>query len=157
MIDLPDLDNKGEWSIKHADRLEKAESLMEDYESLAERINKMKSLASRNMNTLEVYEQVNELAAFTPRALLTLKALDASQNEQDEKAALENLRNLDGEFSSLRNKFEQVYGETRILTKPANFILDQDHHIHLANQTISFDWQFYAEILLLEKVKQTYP
>jgi hexosaminidase len=157
VIDLPNLDNKGEWSINHADRLEKAEALMEDYESLAERINKMRSLASRNMYTLEVYEQVNELAVFTSKALLALKALDTSQNEQDEKAALEKLRNLAGEFSSLREKFEQVYGETRILTKPANFILDQDHHVHLANQTNSFDWQFFAEILFLEKVRQRYP
>ena len=29
----------------------------------------------------------------------------------------------------------------------------KDHHVHLANQTISFDWQFYAEMLFLEKVK----
>ena len=27
-----------------------------------------------------------------------------------------------------------------------------DHHDHLANQTISFDWQFNAEILFLEKL-----
>jgi hexosaminidase len=157
VIDFPNLNNKGEWSMKHSDRLEKAEALMEDYESIAARINKMKSLASRNMYTLEVYEQVNELAVFAPKALLSLKALDASQNEQEEIEALEKLNNLVGEFSALRNKFEQVYGETRILTKPANYILDQDHHVHLGNQSISFDWQFYAEILFLEKVRQSYP
>ena len=129
---------------------------MEDYESIAAKINDMRSLASRNIYTLEVYEQVNELAVFVPRSLLALKALDASQNEQEEKAALDKLRNLEEEFSSLRQKFEQVYGKTRILTKPANYILDQDHHRHLANQSISFDWQFYAEILFLEKVQRTY-
>ncbi len=157
VIDLPDLDNKGEWSIKYADRLEKAVVAMNNYESIAAKINDMRSLASRNIYTLEVYEQVNELAVFVPHSLLSLKALDASQNEQEEKAALDKLRNLEGEFSSLRQKFEQVYGEIRILTKPANYILDQDHHRHLANQSVSFDWQFYAEILFLEKVQRSYP
>jgi hypothetical protein len=156
VIDLPNLDNKGEWSTNYADRLEKAGAVMEDYESIAARITKMKSLANRNIYTLEVYEQVNELAVFVPKALLALKALDASQNEQEEIVAIDKLRNLAGEFSSLRQKFEQVYGETRILTKPANYILDQDHHVHLGNQSISFDWQFYAEILFLEKVQSTY-
>ena len=142
--------------MKYSDRLVKAAVVMGDYESIAVKINDMRSLTSRNIYTLEVYEQVNELAVFVPRSLLALKTLDASQNEQEEKAALDKLRNLEEEFSSLRQKFEQVYGKTRILTKPANYILDQDHHRHLANQSISFDWQFYAEILFLEKVQRTY-
>jgi hypothetical protein len=70
--------------------------------------------------------------------------------------ALEKLRNLEEEFTSLRQDFEQVYGQIRILTKPESYILDQDHHVHLANQTTSFDWQFYAEILLFEKIQETY-
>lgn len=157
VIEFPDLDNKGEWSIQYADRLEKAAAAMDNYESIAARIKKMKSLAERNIYTLEVYEQVNEFAMFTSKALLALKALDTSQNENEEKAALEKLKNLEGEFISMRQEFEQVYGQIRILTKPDGFILDQDHHIHLANQSISFDWQFYAEILFLEKIKSTYP
>jgi hexosaminidase len=151
------LDNKGEWSIQYAERLRKAAVAMDSYKSIAARISKMKSMAERNIYTLEVYEQVNEFAMFTSKALLALKGLDISQNEQEEKAALDKLRNLEGEFSTLRQQFELVYGQIRILTKPDAFILDQDHHIHLANQSISFDWQFYAEILFLEKVKSTYP
>ena len=157
VIEFPDLDNKGEWSIHYAERLEKAAVAMDNYKSIAARINEMKSMAERNIYTLEVYEQVNEFAMFTSKALLALKALDASQNKQEEAAALDKLRNLDGEFSTLRQQFEQVYGRIRILTKPESYILDQDHHIHLGNQSISFDWQFYAEILFLEKVKSTYP
>jgi hypothetical protein len=83
VIDLPDLDNKGEWSIKYADRLEKAAVAMDNYESIAAKINEMKSFASRNIYSLEVYEQVNELAMFVPKALLALKALDVAQNRQE--------------------------------------------------------------------------
>ena len=34
-----------------------------------------------------------------------------------------------------------------------DYILDQDHHNHPANQTINFDWQFLSEILFLKKTK----
>ncbi len=157
IIELPDLKNKGEWSRKHADRLDKAGNLLEDYEKIAARITEIKSLANRNLYTLDVYEQVNELAVYASKALLALEALDISQNEQEEWEAMNKLRELTGEFSAMRDQFEEVYGKTRILSKPAGYILDQDHHLHLANQSISFDWQFYAEMLFLEKVQQTYP
>jgi hypothetical protein len=49
---------------------------------------------------------------------------------------------------------EKVYSITRILEKPENYILDQDHHVHLANQTRTFDWQFVAEMMFLEKLKK---
>lgn len=64
------------------------------------------------------------------------------------------LKELQSEFGSLRKELEQVYGKTRILSKPDNYILDQDHHVHLANQSINFDWQFYAEMLFFKKLNQ---
>nr|NQU93203.1 glycoside hydrolase family 20 [Bacteroidota bacterium] len=113
----------------------------------------------RNTYTLEVYEQVNELVRFTPKALLALKAYDMAQNEQQETKAMERIKKLPEEFNLLRRQFELVYGKTRLLTKPEGYNLyipDQDHHSHLANQTISFDWQFFAEILFLEKIENEF-
>jgi hypothetical protein len=54
------------------------------------------------------------------------------------------------------SQFEEVYGKMRILTKPDGYIIDQDHHVHLANQTVSFDWQFYAEMLLMMEKIESY-
>jgi hypothetical protein len=45
-----------------------------------------------------------------------------------------------------------VYSQSRVLNKPENYILDQDHHRHPANQSINFDWQFISEIFFLAKV-----
>ena len=56
----------------------------------------------------------------------------------------------------MRNKFEKIYSKTRILNKPKDYVLDQDHHHHPANQTLNFDWQFLSEIMLLKKIKETY-
>jgi hexosaminidase len=152
VISLPDKKNKGKWSSTYEMRLEEAEIIQQDCDSVAAKINQMKSMANRNNYTLEVYEQVNELVSFAPKVLLALKAFDTAQNEQDELKAMEQIKKLPKEFSILRSNFEQVYAKTRILTKPADYILDQDHHAHLANQSLSFDWQFYAEMLILEKI-----
>jgi len=156
VIDLPDPENKGEWSIKHADRLEQAASVRLSCDSIAGLIGTMKSLASRNSYTLEVYEQVNELVRFSAKILLTLKAYDSALNGQEESDILNQIRQLPEEFEALRAGFEEVYGQVRILTKPEDFILDQGHHRHLANQAISFDWQFYAEMLFLEKIQNDF-
>ena len=152
VIEFPDKNKKGAWNIQYAERLEQADMILQSCDSIAATIETMKSKATRNIYTLEVYEQVNELARFAPKALLALKAYDVARNEQQISDATRNLRHLKEEFAALRKQFELVYGKTRIRNKPDNHILDQDHHVHLANQTISFDWQFYAERLFLEKI-----
>jgi len=152
LIDFPDKNKKGEWSKQNAKRIEKAKNVVVVSKKIANKIEAAKSKAIRNGYTLEVYEQVNKLVAFSSNAILLLDAYDLAQNEEDEQVAMENIKKLSAQFSALRKDFEKVYGKTRILTKPENYILDQDHHVHMANQTISFDWQFNAEILFLEKL-----
>ena len=61
------------------------------------------------------------------------------------------------EFTALRNDLETVYSKTRILDKPDDYILDQDHHVHMANQSLNFDWQFIGEQLFLEKLDKEMP
>ena len=60
------------------------------------------------------------------------------------------------EFEFLRNEFEKVYSKTRVINKSENYILDQDHHRHTANQSINMDWQFIGELKLFEKLNLTY-
>lgn len=152
LIDFPDRMNKGSWSEANADRIKQAVSAVEKCDSVADKITTIKSKALRNGYNLEVYEQVNKLVKFSSQALLTLYSLDTAPSEQTELEAISALKELPSKFEALRNEFEQVYGKTRILTKPDNYILDQDHHVHLANQSTSFDWQFYSEMLFLEKL-----
>jgi hypothetical protein len=54
----------------------------------------------------------------------------------------------------LRDKVEETYSKTRIIHKPNDYILDQDHHHHLANQLHAFDWQFYSELLMFDKINK---
>jgi hypothetical protein len=154
VIDLPFSGEKGAWSEKYEARLEGAGSVLEDSEEIAATIKSMKKAANRNQYRLEVYEQVNHLVSFSAQALLALKAYDAVGDEQTRQKAMEDLQLLYADFSALRTELEQTYSKTRILNKPDGYLLDQDHHRHLANQSTSFDWQFTAELAFLEKLQQ---
>jgi len=153
VIDLPGGKEKGAWSTQYEQRLQQAAKVSKRCDSLALKMQLLKSKAVRNTYALDVYEQVNELVRFTAQALLTLQAFDQSETEQQEQEILKKLKLLPEEFLVLRENFEGVYAKTRVLSKPDDYILDQDHHVHLANQTISFDWQFLAEIMFLKKLK----
>ncbi len=155
IIDLPDQSKPGEWSEKQKKRLEQAASVSESKDRIAVKIDTMKTLAKRNPYALEVYEQVNELTGFVSNMLLTLQLYDLA-NENQRQDLLKKIKRLPEEFKELRIEFERIYGKSRVLNKPDGYLLDQDFHVHLANQTISFDWQFLAEILFLKKIESTF-
>jgi len=152
VIDIPVRSEKGAWSEKNADRLEMAVKVMEDCDQVAASLTVMKSKAKRNQYRIEVYEQVNQLVRFSAHALMVLQLYDTTQDDLGASEAMKRVQNLEKEFKLLQMEMEQVYGQTRILSKPENYILDQDHHQHLANQTRSFDWLYTAELYFFEKV-----
>lgn len=154
VMDFPDPNNKGAWSIAHKDRLEEAALVLGKTDSIAQKISAARAKALRGDYNLQVYEQVNNLAQYSPKLLLALNDYDQAKNREEIMAAASKLRELESDFQSLRTEFETVYGQTRILTKPENYILDQDHHVHLANQTTNFDWQFSAEMRFFEKLNR---
>lgn len=154
IIDLPDRNLPQKWSGLHKNQLEHAREMLAISDSVASKIEGIKNRATRNKFTLDVYEQVNLLSQFAPKALLALHDYDTAGNEELALAKLKEIRQLKAEFEAIRASLEEVYGKSRILSKPQNYILDQDHHTHLANQSRNFDWQFYAEILFLEKLER---
>ena len=154
IINFPDRNFPGKWASQYDARIEKAAQIIKTNDSVASKITAMKSKAVRNHYTLEVYEQVNLLSGFAPKALMALQKYDLATSQEQELEALGELRNLKTEFLEIREQFEKVYGKTRILEKPGNYILDQDHHVHLANQSTDFDWQFYAELQFLEQLEK---
>ena len=149
IIDLPDLDKKGEWSKKHEARINDARRSLEISLKVETNINNLILSQSKNLYLLQIYSQVNELIKFSSNAILKLEKVDLEGD-------LKHIINLENEYNRMREKFEKVYSRTRILNKPKDYILDQDHHHHPANQTINFDWQFLSEIMLLKKIKETY-
>jgi hexosaminidase len=153
LISLPNPDSTGKWIAKYGERITKAEENLAQINEVLERIAESKKLAKRNVYTLEVYEQVAQAIQFSNRALITLAELDDPSGEKRAMAE-QKLKGMAAEWTAIQSDLEKVYGKTRQLNKPADYILDQDHHHHLANQAKNFsDWQFYVESLFLEKVK----
>ena len=152
IIEIPAADQKGRWSESHAERIDEARKVMKECETISETISLMKQNALRNQYRLEVYSQVNALVKFSASSLLILQTYDMAQNEMEEAEALGQIEALPEEFARLTEELERVYGETRILNKPDTYILDQDHHQHLANQSLSFDWLYISELYFLDKV-----
>jgi hexosaminidase len=154
VIDLPISGEKGVWTETNAQRLEEAARVWEETGEIASLITDMKQQAVRNQYRLEIYEQVNKLVRISAEALLALKAYDAAGDEEQQQEAFEALRLVYANFSEVRGDLENTYARTRILNKPESYLLDQDHHRHLANQSIGFEWQFGAELAFLQKVSQ---
>ncbi|MBA4301767.1 MAG: glycoside hydrolase family 20 [Cyclobacterium sp.] len=153
VIPFPNLDSAGAWSQKYQDKIAKAEASRLQVDEVLRQIQSAKKSALRNTYQLEVYEQVAQVVQFSNRAILTLAELDEPSGEKRTQAQAK-LAGMEEEWASIQSKVEEVYGKTRQLNKPADYILDQDHHVHLANQALKFsDWQFYVEGLFLEKVK----
>ena len=150
IIDLPDTNNPGEWNLKFNKKIFIAEKHIVDLKKILEKINAQKIKTIRGGYALEVYEQVAKLALFSYETFIDISNFDNGKND------VENLLNNKKEFLSLRHDFEEVYSKTRNIIKPENYILDQDHHNHTANQTLNMDWQFISEIKLFEKINLTY-
>ena len=151
IIDLPDIENKGMWSEKYLNKIKNAKASLLISKEIEETINTIIAKSPKNKFTLEVYQQVNELVKFSSNIIIELEKLDLS-----EETELNEILTFKNKFNTLRKKFEEVYSKTRILEKPNSYILDQDHHNHPANQSKNFDWQFFSEIYLLEKIEKKF-
>lgn len=153
VIPLPNADSAGAWTQKYQEKIAQAEANLARVDSVMQLIQESKKRAVRNTYTLEVYEQVAQAVQFSNRAILTLAELDEPSGEKRSQAQAK-LAGMEQEWTAIQSQLESIYGKTRQLNKSADYILDQDHHVHLANQALKFsDWQFYVEGLFLEKVK----
>ena len=150
IIELPEINNSGKWNQKFDKKISIAKKHIKDLKIIIEKIKLQQMKTIRGSYALEVYEQVAKLALFSYETFIAISNFDNGKND------LSSLLNKENEFVSIRNNFEEVYAKSRNIIKPDNYILDQDHHNHTANQTLNMDWQFIAEIKLFEKINLTY-
>ena len=149
LIDLPNV-NDEEWLLNHEEKIEIANDHLKSLEIILNDLRELKSMPLGNKYTLEIYEQVAQLAHFSYKLMIEIS------NYAKGSSSIESLLNNEKEFKLIRNEFEKVYSKTRVINKSENYILDQDHHRHTANQSINMDWQFIGELKLFEKLNLTY-
>ena len=146
IIDLPSKEEKGIWSKKFQNKINIAKKHIINLEAIIDEIKEMKKTSTRGNYTLDIYEQVAELIKFSYETFLAIYRYD------NQKITLIDLKKRQKSFNLVRQNFEKVYSKTRNINKPLDYILDQDHHNHTANQTLNMDWQFIAEIELFKKI-----
>jgi len=154
LISLPDPQNPGQWIQEHLERLRNAEEMIQQTASIDKKIVHAQKQSVRNSYTLDIYKRVNEIVQFTPQILVALKQFDQATNLEERLIAKAKIGQLQDVFFALRKKVEETYAKTRLIHKPQDYILDQDHHHHLANQLHAFDWQFVPELLIFDKIKE---
>ena len=154
IIDLPDFDNKGDWSKKYAKRLTELKLQKKKLEKVKNILDNFQKVGTKSDYNLMIYRQVSNLVDYNFKLMEKLNKFDKAKTIDEETNYLEAVYKIKNEFELVRKEFEAVYSQTRILNKPENYILDQDHHRHPANQTINFDWQFTSEIMLLKKIEK---
>lgn len=152
IIDLPEFNNKGAWAKKYQERLSKVDTQIKVVTAVQNTLKQLQKEGTKASYNLEIYQQLGKLVNYNFNLIQALRAFDLAASKEEETRALQEMERLSQDFKNLRQAFEKVYGQTRILNKPEDYILDQDHHRHPANQTVNFDWQFTAELMLLEKI-----
>jgi hypothetical protein len=150
---LPDKNGNGTWSEKYKSKIEAAKEAITQYELIKSRIDKAKQLTRRNEYSLMIMEQINELQIYPAKLLLLLQKFDES-NSTNKQSAKQDIEKYVNDFSTVRKNFEDVYSMTRILNNPDDYMLDQNHHEHLANGTKNDDWMFVYELAMNKKINE---
>ncbi len=153
IITLPDYEQTGKWSEKYTSLLSALKLQYEQLKTAQEKQERLYQETQKSNYNLEVYSQIVKLVGYNFRLMQALNDFDLADTDEEKNKQLLALQKYPAEFEDIRAEFETVYSQTRRLEKPENYILDQDHHRHPANQTRNFDWQFSAELLLLEKLE----
>lgn len=150
-IDLPESNKSKEWEVKYKDKIARAEEALSQYEQVKYQLDNAKSLTRRNNYSLEVFDQINRLQAYSSRLLLLLRKYDNADSKNKNEIGLE-IKKFINDFDQLRSGCETVYSETRILGNPDGYQLDSNFHHHLANGTNNTDWMFMCELAMNKKV-----
>jgi len=150
---LPDAASPGAWSKDNAERLINARREVTRYQRTKTTLAKAMSVAKRNRHAREYFNHLNERQIYPANLLLKLEKYDRSASAQQRKNAAKEVLAYVDQFPSIRKKFEDVFTRTRVLENPSDYLMDQNHHAHLANGTRTSDWMYVYELAINEKIK----
>jgi hypothetical protein len=151
LIELPYLNSPGSWSQKYKDRLDRSIIEMNNYKALSERLTELYNISKRNRYYWTLSSALYNLQGTAPSILLALKESD-NVDKLQHNAGIENVKKAINEFHQIWNDVQSVYGETRFVTYPANYL--PDRYFHLASQREDLTWMIQAEELYIEMIEK---
>ena len=151
LMDLPDFNDSGKWSEKYSDRLTKAVSILEKYEETSKIIEKFKNSSKSNRYHWELYAALNDFQISAPYLMLAIKRYDTSDIDEHE-AGKDDIKKAIKYFQKSWKNLKDVYGKTRFITQPSNFV--PDRYFHFASQREDLTWMIQVEELLFEEINR---
>jgi hypothetical protein len=157
LIELPNAAKAGSWNHQYNKRLVTAKEELKRFQEIKRRIQKAQQAATRNHYSLALLSAINELQIYPAQLLLLLSAYDEASSAQSKKENKEKVLQLVSNFAERRKQFEDVFSATRFLSNPADYIMDQNGHHHLANGTRNSDWMYVFELAMNKKITEWEP
>jgi hexosaminidase len=151
LIDLPDRDNPGAWSRKYKERLEQAQSEVNNYQDLSAKLRGLYDSARRNRFYWQLALALYRFQITAPRVLLALKSCDRADKEQ-QKAGFGQVKQAMQEFEQAWSELKSVYSQTRFIAYPPGYV--PDRYFHLASQREDLSWMIQAEELLFGRIEK---
>lgn len=151
LIELPDLKSPGSWSQKYKDRLDRAIIEMNNYKNLSERLTELYNTSKRNRYYWSLSKALYDLQSNTPNILLSLKECDSGDKVQ-QQSGFENVKRAMNDFQKVWTEVRSVYGQTRFVSYPANYI--PDRYFHLASQREDLTWMIQAQEIYFGMIKK---
>jgi hexosaminidase len=144
LIELPDLNSPGTWSTKYKKLLDRALIEKASYKESSVRLTGLANVSKRNRYYWNLSLALYNLQSTIPDLLLALKESDCSDKVQH-SSGLENVKKVMKGFWNTWNELESVYGETRFISYPPDYI--PDRYFHLASQREDLTWMTQPEEL----------
>jgi hexosaminidase len=144
LIELPDLNSPGTWSNKYKNLLDRALIEKNSYKELSGRLTELYNKSGRNRYYWSLSIALFNLQSTIPDLLLALKESDSADKIQQE-AGFEDVKKAMKEFQDTWKNLENVYGQTRFISYPPNYV--PDRYFHLASQREDLTWMIQPEEL----------
>jgi hypothetical protein len=151
LIELPDLNSPGTWTRKYNDRMEKARVETDNYIAQSQRLQELYNASKRNRYYWELSMALYDLQITAPRLLLALQQCDNADKGQ-QKAGIEQVKLAVQGFQLAWENLKQVYGKTRFVAYPANYV--PDRYFHFASQREDLSWMIQAEEMYLGMIEK---
>jgi len=151
LIDLPDLNSPGAWTKKYSSLLSRATIEQNSYRELSGRLTDFYNQSRRNRYFWKLSEKLYNLQSSIPVLLLALKECDtADRIKQNE--GFDDVKKAMTAFLKAWDELKDIYGETRFISYPANYI--PDRYFHLASQREDLTWMIQPEELFFGMIEK---
>jgi hypothetical protein len=151
LIELPDLNSPGTWSNKYKNLLDRALIEKNSYKELSGRLTKLYNKSGRNRYYWSLSTALYNLQSTIPDLLLALKESDSADKVQRE-TGFEDVKKAMKEFQDTWKEMENVYGQTRFISYPPNYV--PDRYFHLASQREDLTWMIQPEELYFGMIEK---